>query len=207
MRSCFGVRGLWQRALRLAATAPGLAAMAPGVAVLGLLAGCAPGGSLPLLKDPASAAYLLGPGDQLHMITFGDADLSGDFNVSDAGRLDLPLIGSFPAAGKSTEALAADIAAALRDRKILNDPHVSLEVTAYRPIFVLGEVKNPGSYPYQPGMTTLTAVAVAGGYTYRAFDSYAEVVRNAGGHAEDGRVMPDSTILPGDVVRVLERNF
>lgn len=175
-----------------------------------LLAGCAPGGDLKPLPDVATGAYKLGPGDQVRVITFGDADLSGEFRVSDSGRIDLPLVGAFPATGLTTVEVEAEVTQSLRQRKILNDPHVSIEIQAYRPVFVLGEVRTPGQYPYQPGMTVLTAVAVAGGYTYRAFESYAAVVRNtdgAGAKAAEGTAKPNAFVQPGDVIQVYERHF
>jgi polysaccharide export outer membrane protein len=78
---------------------------------------------------------------------------------------------------------------------------------AYRPIFVLGEVAKPGQYAYAPGMTMLTAVAVAGGFTYRAIENYASVVRTTGNEADEGKITPRSFVAPGDVVKVFERRF
>ena len=78
---------------------------------------------------------------------------------------------------------------------------------AYRPVFVLGEVAKPGQYPYQPGMTMLTGIAIAGGFTYRAFQDYAMVVRTLDNTSREGRVLPQSFIAPGDVIRVYERRF
>ena len=64
---------------------------------------------------------------------------------------------------------------------MLRKPSVSVEVATYRPIYVLGEVNKPGQYPYQPGMTVVSAAAVAGGFTYRAVEDYASVVRTVDG--------------------------
>ena len=80
-------------------------------------------------------------------------------------------------------------------------------MTAYRPIFVLGEVNKPGQYPYQPGMTVVTAAAVAGGFTYRAIEGYASVVRTVNGHAVEGKATRQTYLQPGDVVTVFERRF
>jgi polysaccharide export outer membrane protein len=82
-----------------------------------------------------------------------------------------------------------------------------VEVIAYRPVFVLGEVNKPGQYPWQPGMTVVTAVAVAGGFTYRAVDNYASVVRTVGSAAVEGKATRQSFIQPGDVVTIFERRF
>jgi polysaccharide export outer membrane protein len=111
------------------------------------------------------------------------------------------------AAGDSPKELGSELAHLLRVKKLLRDPSVAVEVTAYRNIFVLGEVNKPGSYPYQPGMTMLTAVAVAGGFTYRAFEAYASDVRSTGQTAVEGKITPQSFLAPGDVVKIYERHF
>ncbi len=175
--------------------------------VLAPLAACAPGSDLPVMPPTQNASYLLGSGDQIRIITFGEDQLTGQFRVDDAGNIAVPLIGEVHAAGLTPAGLQSRIAGELTSRKLLQNPSVSVEVLAYRPIFVLGEVARPGSYPYQPGMTMLTAVAVAGGFTYRAFEDYAEDVRTVGGKATTGKIMPDSFVAPGDVVNVYERHF
>jgi polysaccharide export outer membrane protein len=180
-------------------------------AVLGsvglLLAGCEAGRTLQPLPDYQSSAYRLGAGDLLRVLTFGEEQLTGEFRVSDQGTIGLPLVGSVPASGKTSQQLESEISAALVKGDFLKSPHVTVEVVAYRPIFVLGEVAKPGQFPYQPGMTFLTAVAVAGGFTYRGVEDYGEVVRATNGVAITGRVTANSFLAPGDVVRVLERYF
>jgi len=84
---------------------------------------------------------------------------------------------------------------------------VAVEVASYRPVFVLGEVAKPGEYPYRPGMTMLTTVAVAGGFTYRAVRDYASDVRTNGDQAVQGKITPLSFIAPGDVINVFERLY
>jgi polysaccharide export outer membrane protein len=99
------------------------------------------------------------------------------------------------------------VTAALQRADMLRAPSVVAEVTAYRPIFVLGEVSKPGQYPYQPGMTVVTAAAVAGGFTYRAIEDYAAVVRTLNGVAVEGKATRQSFVQPGDVITVFERRF
>lgn len=172
-----------------------------------LLAACAPGGDLPALPPGIPTAYRLGAGDVVRLITFGEEQLTGEFRVSDSGTVALPLIGSVRAAGLTPAALERAVADALRRARLLRDPSVSAEVIAYRPIYVLGEVNKPGQYPYQPGMTVVTAAAVAGGFTYRAIDGYASVVRTTDGQAFEGRATRQSFVQPGDVITVFERRF
>lgn len=172
-----------------------------------LVAGCTPGAELAPLPDYGVQEYRLGGGDQIRIITFGEDQLTGEFRVDDTGRIALPLIGSVQAAGLTPEQLNKRIADELKNRKLLRNPSVVVEVLAYRPIYVLGEVAKPGQYPYQPGMTMLTTIAVAGGFTYRGVQDYASVVRTKDNKAEEGKVTPRSFIAPGDVVKVFERRF
>ena len=105
------------------------------------------------------------------------------------------------------------MAGALIGADILRNPSVSVEVIAYRPIFVLGEVNKPGQYPYQPGMTVVTAAAVAGGFTYRAVQSYASIVRTMPADksgpmtAIEGTAERQTLVQPGDVITIFERRF
>ncbi len=172
-----------------------------------VVSACDAGHNLQPLPDYQPGAYRLGAGDFLRVLTFGEDQLTGEFRVNDQGGIGLPLVGSVPASGKTAPQLEADISRALVKGDFLKNPHVTVEVIAYRPIFVLGEVSKPGQFPYQPGMTFLTAVAVAGGFTYRAVQSYGEVVRATRGVAQTGRVTSNTFLAPGDVVRVLERYF
>lgn len=185
-----------ERRTLLAATMGGLAG----------LTGCMRAPLAPL-PEYQPQTYRLGPGDQLRVMTFGEQQLTGEFRVDDQGRIAMPLIGGVVATGRSPKELETEIAAALNQGDYLKNPHVTVEVIAYRPIFVLGEVTKPGQYPYQPGMTFLTAVAIAGGFTYRAVQDHGEVVRTINGTATKGSVVQSAFLAPGDVAQVLERFF
>lgn len=176
---------------------------------LGLLfAACAsPSQRLPALpSDQIAAAYLLGPGDTLRITVFGEADLSGTFKISDNGALVMPLIGQVTAQGLSVPELQKRLVTQL-NVKAVKSPDVTIQIEEYRPFFILGEVKNPGSYPYVPEMTVLTAVAIAGGFTFRASEDAVSVTRKRNGLASEARATRASRILPGDVVYVFERHF
>jgi polysaccharide biosynthesis/export protein len=183
------------------------------VAWLGLVAwpalvGCGgPGSDLPPLPAPDATSYTLGAGDQVRIITFGEENLTGEFRVNDSGSVALPLLGAVHAEGLTSGGLEAAVAAALRRGNLVRNPSVAVEVIAYRPIYVLGEVNKPGQYPYQPGMTVVTAVAVAGGFSYRAVEGYAAITRSVEGKAIEGRVSRQSFVRPGDVITVFERRF
>jgi polysaccharide export outer membrane protein len=191
----------------------GLRIMGP-VLLLGLgtaLAGCSPDSDLPMLPPPTSTTYQLGAGDQVRVITFDVPQLTNTFTVGDDGAIAFPLVGTVHAEGLSARGLASEISSELIHKNLMPNPSVSVEIAQYRPISVLGEVTHPGQYPYQPGLTMLGAVALAGGFTYRAVTSYGTDIRSEGPSGSDattkGRIAPDSRLQPGDVVTILERYF
>lgn len=171
------------------------------------LGGCIPGSGLPSLPEFRGGIYQLGDGDQIRIITYGVDQLSNTFRINDSGNVALPLLGLVHAAGLTTEQLAGLIVGQLKSQDLLQDTTVSVQVEQYRPIFILGEVNKPGEYPYVPGMTMLTAVAVGGGFTYRAVEDYAVVVRSTSDVPVMGRVPAQALIAPGDVVKILEERF
>ena len=171
------------------------------------LAACTPGADLAPLGETPSEAYRLGSGDVVRIIAFGEQQLTGEFRVSDAGNIAVPLLGNVQAAGLSTDRLEAEVSRRMVEKRLFRDPSVAVEVVTYRPIFILGEVTKPGQYPYQPGMTVLTAVAVAGGFTYRAVQDYAAIVQHTDKGTIEGRVARERSVQPGDVITVFERRF
>ena len=172
-----------------------------------LLCGCQSGADLPLLDQSAAGPYHLGTGDELRVTVFGQTQLSTTYYVGPQGSISVPLLGEVSASGRTSDELADEITDDLRSRRLVVDPSVSVDIIAYRPIYVLGEVEKPGAYPYQPGLTMLSAVALAGGFTYRGVTSGATVVRTKGDVARRGHVRPDGFLQPGDVVTIAERFF
>ena len=155
---------------------------------------------------PATADYQLGASDKLRIIVFGEDNLSGEFSVSPAGTIALPLIGEVKAAGVSPSDLQRAIATRL-SAGYLRDPRVSVEVLTYRSFYVLGEVNKPGVYPFESGLTVLKAVATAQGYTYRA-DAHRVFIKHANDPKEHiYEVQSTTPVAPGDVIRVGERFF
>jgi protein involved in polysaccharide export with SLBB domain len=150
-------------------------------------------------------AYRLGAGDHLRVTVYEEKELTGEYDVSDQGIVTLPLIGPVQIGGHTlTEAEA--IVTAKYGKDYLVNPHINVEVLNYRPFFILGEVKNPSSYPYVNGMTVVNAVALAGGYTPRANKSHITLKHGSDSAAEQ-EVPEDAPVLPGDVIKVPERFF
>jgi polysaccharide export outer membrane protein len=171
------------------------------------LAGFGLSATLPTSRASAqAAAYRLGSGDKIRVTVFNEKDLSGDFDVNDQGLVALPLIGQVKVGGL-TLSEAQDLITARYGKDYLVNPRVNVEVLNYRPFFIIGEVKTPGSYPFVSGMTIVNAVALAGGYTPRANRNHIVVKRASDPKAGEQEVQEDSPVLPGDVVRVPERFF
>jgi polysaccharide export outer membrane protein len=170
------------------------------------LAGCA-GPALPDLPPPPAGAYRLGAGDRLTVRIYDQPQLSGAYSVDDSGMVDMPLLGLVPAAGLTVNELAAAIGRGLQDRQLILRPSVAVEVSAYRPFYILGEVNAPGQYPFRPGMTVLTAISIAGGFTPRAVQAYVGVTRVIAGTSATYRAPSFALAQPGDVITVFERRF
>lgn len=184
---------------------PFLAALLlPALLVLGA---CTPGADLTPLPPVTQQTYRLGPGDQVRMLTYGEDALSEIFRVNAQGNISVPLLGDVKAGGLTTDQLAHEVSQILAQRDLMKGAVIAIEVVAYRPIYVLGEVNKPGPYPYEPGMTVQQAAALAGGYTYRAFKPYVEVTRRVNGHEDEGKLNPLAPVLPNDTITVLERYF
>jgi polysaccharide biosynthesis/export protein len=176
------------------------------VLAAGLLSGCAGGRDLPACPAGApssTTAYRLGPEDHIHLTVYRQEELSGEFALDGEGELALPLVGEIKAAGKTTRELEAELEQRLAADGYLVDPQVGIELLTYRPFYILGEVAKPGSYEYRDGMTVINAVALAGGYSYRANTDGVTIER--GNCAMP--TMADTTVLPGDIIRVSERYF
>ncbi|WP_422363928.1 polysaccharide biosynthesis/export family protein [Pyruvatibacter mobilis] len=152
--------------------------------------------------------YQLDAGDRVRVIVFNEPDLSGEFEVDGTGVVSLPLIGKVSARGLTARDFEDAIATALLDG-YLKDPRVSIEVLNFRPFYIIGEVENGGEYDYVPDMTVLNAVALAGGYTYRADDRRVYITQ-AGANSEVEVRLDEGAgiqVLPGDIIRVPERFF
>jgi polysaccharide export outer membrane protein len=152
------------------------------------------------------AAYHLDAGDKLRVVVYGQEGLTNTYAIDAGGSITMPLIGSVPARGRTTAGLAAQISAKLR-AGFIRDPSVAVEIEAYRPFFILGEVAAPGQYPYVPNMTVESAVAIAGGFSPRARRDRVTVTHTDASGTARFVVPPGSPISPGDTVLINERWF
>ena len=173
------------------------------------LSACAGGPKTPIATTPlpqVSSIRHLSAGDRVRINVFGEPALSGEFQLSGTGMLSLPLVGEVKASGLTTDELGATLVRRYGDG-LLNNPRIVVDALELRPFSMLGEVARPGQYPSRDGLTLLEAVALAGGYTYRANKNHI-YIRRAGEQVEheisDGQ---NPVIAPGDIIRVGERYF
>lgn len=169
--------------------------------------GCAqPRMSAEMFEANVSAPYTLASGDRLRVIVFGQDALSNSYSVDAAGRISMPLIGPLPVQGMTTQQTERAVEARLRNG-YLREPKVSVEVEAYRPFFVLGEITTAGQYPYVNGLTVQKAIAIAGGFAPRAAKSSVDLTRMVEGVPVTATVPLTYPVRPGDTVTIRERFF
>ncbi len=174
-----------------------------------VLAACAKpsvlGSDVPRATVVLDASYALGPGDELNIVVFNQEDLSGNFVVSEAGTISLPLVGEIRAAGRTTDAVRQDYSDRLANGYLVN-PRINANISKYRPFFIIGGVNRPGAYPYQTGMTILHAIALAGGHSELAIrDTPPLLKRASGAPVSGGTVSVYTPVFPGDIVEISER--
>src|SRR5215831_16565210 len=143
-----------------------------------LLAGCGAGSNLGPASEAEQNAIIeaakgsprLQAGEKIRVTVYGEASLSGDYQIDPSGYLSLPLAGSIKAAGLTQAELKQELSQKFKT-EYLKNPRVTISVVEFRPFYIIGEIEKPGSYPYSSGLNVLSAIAIAGGTTYRASKS------------------------------------
>jgi protein involved in polysaccharide export with SLBB domain len=148
----------------------------------------------------------LSGGDKVRVTVYGEDKISGEYQIDGGGFLSIPLAGTVHGAGLTKIELEQALTQKLKS-EYLRNPKVTVEVISYRPFYVLGEVKSPGEYQFRSGLNVLSAIAIAGGATYRANNSTVMIQRFGSTELKDYPQSPTVLVLPGDVVRVPERFF
>ena len=179
-----------------------------GIIVLAglLLAGCytdfGPVASEPAPIPAPAVGSFLQLGDRVTVTVYGETELTGVYDITPDGNLDLPLIGSVKAVGRTPTELNQIIADRYKRGKFLDDPKITVAIVQYRPVYIFGEVAKPGPIPYSSGLNLLTAVTTAGGLTYRG-DKSTVLIQHAGDPAwTEAPLLSSVTVLPGDIIRV-----
>jgi polysaccharide biosynthesis/export protein len=146
--------------------------------------------------------YQLDSGDQIQVDVYNQRDLSGRFVLDTAGRISLLKAGAVQLRGATLRQAEERIAEQLKAE--LREPVVAVNIVEHRPVFVMGEVRAPGKYPFSNALTVLKAVALAGGYGPRGSNQRIVIVRQDGTRE---RASEDSFLHPGDTVDVGESLF
>ncbi len=153
-----------------------------------------------------NSQYKLGSGDVISINVFGEEDLTFDqIRLNDAGTFSYPFLGEVRANGRTAAQIEQTLVQGLKGDYLI-DPKVSVSILEYRDFFVNGEVKDPGGYPFKPGLTLRKAVALAGGLTERASESKISIIREQGGSKQTIKASMDTSVLPGDIITI-EQSF
>ena len=186
----------------------GLQAQAPGIPPAPRGEPAQPQGqvSMEIPAIGAESAYQLGPGDRISIRVFNHDDLSGEFSLDDKARFSMPLIGAIRAEGLTPAQLEKIIVGKLKPDFLVN-PRVYVQVLNYRPYYLIGEALGTGAFPYIAGMTYLRAIAISGGFSYRAKRDFVYVIRADDPEQEEIKLDIDEKVQPGDIIRVAERLF
>ncbi|WP_218958919.1 polysaccharide biosynthesis/export family protein [Salinimonas marina] len=163
-------------------------------------------GALAQQGNPSMSQYRLGVGDKILIEVFGQSDLSMETRLPDVGKINYPFLGELKLVGLTLSEVEKTIYRGLQGDYLVN-PSVAVSIIEYRPFFIDGEVKNPGGYPYQPGLTVNKAAALAGGYTERASRSDIQIIREKEGRQTSLEVDVGQMIQPGDIITVPQRFF
>ncbi|HTO78265.1 MAG TPA: polysaccharide biosynthesis/export family protein [Methylocystis sp.] len=179
------------------------------------LAGCEPGATLAPLSDTEredlirtaqTTSPYLKPGEKVRILVFGEDRLSGEFEIDPAGYLSLPLSGTVKASGMSKAQLERELAKKFRG-EYLRDPKVTVDVVGFHPFYIMGEVGRPGEFPFRSGLNVMSAIALAGGPTYRASRSTVLIKHSDETGFREYPLNAEIPILPGDLVKLPERYF
>lgn len=153
----------------------------------------------------AQSPYILGAGDKISIKVFGQDDLSVESFLGNSGSVNYPFLGDVKVAGLSIKQVESFITEGLRGDYLIN-PNVYVQVLEYRPFYIHGEVKKPGGYPYQPGMTINQAVALAGGLTERADEDKISLYKEADKKLKQHASLQHN-VNAGDTITIEQRFF
>lgn len=159
-----------------------------------------------IAQDPSDRPYVLGPGDQIQIQVYGEDDLTVKLRIEEHGVVSYPFLGDIKVSGLPASALQRKIYNGLKGDYLVN-PDVRVFVLEYRPVYVNGQVRRPGGYPYVPGLTVQKAISLAGGMTDLASTRGLSLIREGDDKNKAVSVSMDSPVGPGDILVVEERFF
>jgi len=144
---------------------------------------------------------VIGPGDTLQVYVWRNPELTSTVPVRPDGKISTPLVEDMVAVGKTPSQLARDIEKVLAE--FVRSPQVNIIVTvplsAFSQVKVIGQVANPQSLAYREGMTVLDAVLAAGGLAPFAAGNRAKVIRTENGKPREIKIKLDNVVNKGDL--------
>ncbi len=159
----------------------------------------------PITMDDAS--YRLGAEDEVSIQIFNEAELSSKYTLQNSGIVNIPLIGEITLSGCTLKQAERLLYTKFTDGYLVN-PSIALAVSKHRPFYIIGEIREPGQYDYIVGMNVLQAVAIAGGFTYRANKKNAKILTSYINNKPTYKnLLVEKEIQPGDVIFIKERFF
>ena len=182
------------------------ALLAMAILVSGCSAGTLSETETKSLAAAATGPAKLQPGDKITVYVYGEDKLSGEYQLNQSGQISLPLAGTIEAKGLTQTELEQALAKKFRS-EYLKNPKVTVTIATLQPYYVMGEVEKPGEFAYKSGLNVLTALAIAGGPTYRASRSTVQIQRRGESSMREYPISASVPILPGDVIKVPERYF
>lgn len=159
-----------------------------------------------LIREASTTSPVLHPGDKIKVTVFGEDRLTGEYEIDAAGLVSLPLAGTVQAGGLTKQQMEQALAKKFSS-EYLRNPKVTVDVSSYRPFYIMGEVARPGEYSYKDGLNVLSAIALAGGATYRAKQSTIQIQHVGEAGFRDYPMSPTIPVMPGDLVRIPQRYF
>ena len=158
--------------------------------------------------------YRMDTGDLINIQVYGEPDLSVKARITDAGTIAYPFLGEVKVKDRTIGELSTELHRQLSDGYLVS-PNINVVIEEFRQFYIYGEVKEPGGYPYQPGLTLQKAVALASGFTVRASDHkfyltragvWDELERNRS--RDSGKMVKlNQQILPGDIIKIEHKTF
>jgi len=146
-------------------------------------------------------SYRLASGDMISIKVFGEGDLNLEVHLDSSGVINYPFLGKIRVTGLTVEELRKKLIRGLQDG-YLRSPQVNVSIIEHRSFFIEGEVKSPGAYPYQPGLTVHKAISLAGGFTGFATRDHFSLVRDKAHSKQAVTVNSDALVGPGDSISV-----
>jgi len=149
--------------------------------------------------------YTLGSGDHIRIQVYGESDLTVEAQLSDAGTISYPFLGELRLLGLTVGQLQKKVSDGLLGDYLI-DPKVSVTILEYRQFYINGEVKNPGGFPFKPGLTVRKAVSLAQGFTERAARGNIFIISDNQTLAVPRKVGLNEPVKPGDIITI-EQSF